>query len=208
MEHDFDIPSKYYDKEDFFNSVPYGEPVIKPETIETAQKAVEAFDNPLSAGLKLLLGYAQKSADEAANMRELIQKWIDSERKRLKPVGFQIKRIKYRPVDHVANNGVMVLDMSELNRHRVEFFSLVTVVAGAGDGSPNANVIYGGFGRSLIAPATVTMPENFDFVINVGGKLESHNVRQGLEAISLWSKTPFDGILYSTHGSKDELPKL
>lgn len=205
-ESDYNVPD--YDRDSFFNSVPEGNPLVRPETVELAMKGAEAFENPITAGLNLLLGYAQRSAAEAENMRKLFQEWVEAEEQRLRPVGFSIKRIKYRPTDHGATNGVMVLDVSEINRKSVEFFSLVTVIAGAGDGSPNAAVIYGGFGRSLISPAANTMPENFDFVINVGGKLESHNVRQGLEAISLWSKTPFDGILYSTHGSKDELPKL
>ena len=178
------------------------DPPPPPQSLTELQRLPQAFANPFGEVLQRLVDFAQHGSIELEQLRKLQEQMVKMEMERVPALGFATRRIFYAPAD-----GVVVVDISELQRNTPTAFSLTTLPNGTGDGSPIAETIYGAFGRSLVTDAGAP-PTNFDFLLKVGDKIQKYTIRQGLEAFALWSRTPFIGILYTTTGRKEELPDL
>lgn len=174
-----------------------------------------AVTKPFTTLLKLIAGSTAQTAYEVESLRKAFEA---QERARLaatKDRGFAIMQISYNPA-----NGVQVVDFggnrgdtgdgafgTGVRAQRVRAFSMATVPGATATTGADGSVIYFALHRGLVVSGA-NPPDNYQGLLSVGGKVQKFESSQGMEAMSVWSKSPFKAVLYLTAGAKDELPDL
>lgn len=184
------------------------QPVLPGGDYHSVTNELINFTGPAAPGLKVLSLIANTMQQQEQAQRQILEAWEKQLNAKIPAYGFTSDRISYAPGDRPEQpGGVMVIDLSSRQKVRPAYFSFVTFPTGAEANNPWSKNIYGAFGRTLIKGPEFA-PRNYDFIISSGGKIQKYNIRQGMEAITLWSETSFDAVLYATPGNADELPSF